>query len=195
MLAKCGKTQPHVATCSHSKQHMAKCMGFVALLWRPRLSRIYVYIYIYIYIYLFIHLFIYTPTGSRRHRTSPPKAQSSEGAGQFELPQKRLRIEILDTVGSSCSIDNCLPTLNTRISSKNSNWEIWARWFPTGLLRAVLRDDGGGGENPKDTITYYNIYYPHNTIYRRLLRFPWKYKWEFKFAKTTRVQVVYGQFS
>ena len=37
-----------------------------------------------------------------------------------------------DTVASNCSIDKCLPNSNKRISSKNLNWEIWARWrLPT----------------------------------------------------------------
>ena len=37
-----------------------------------------------------------------------------------------------DTVGSNCSIDNCLSNFGAMISSKSSNWEKWARWgFPT----------------------------------------------------------------
>ena len=37
-----------------------------------------------------------------------------------------------DTVASNCSTGNCLSNFNRRISSKSSNWEIWARWgLPT----------------------------------------------------------------
>ena len=37
-----------------------------------------------------------------------------------------------DAVASNCSTENCLSNYNKRISSRNSNWEIWARWgFPT----------------------------------------------------------------
>ena len=37
-----------------------------------------------------------------------------------------------DAVAPNCSTENCLPNLNKRISSKNSNFIIWARWgFPT----------------------------------------------------------------
>ena len=33
-----------------------------------------------------------------------------------------------DTGASNCSTGNCLFSFNKRISSKSSNWEIWARW-------------------------------------------------------------------
>ena len=40
-----------------------------------------------------------------------------------------------DTVGSNCSTENCVSIdFNKRRNSKNSNWELWARWgFPTVL--------------------------------------------------------------
>ena len=37
-----------------------------------------------------------------------------------------------DAVASNCSTGNCLPSFNSRRSSKSLNWKIWARWgFPT----------------------------------------------------------------
>ena len=37
-----------------------------------------------------------------------------------------------DAVGSNCSIETCLSNGSKMISSKSSNWTIWARWgFPT----------------------------------------------------------------
>ena len=37
-----------------------------------------------------------------------------------------------DAVASNCPTGNCLSSFNKRVSSNNSNWQIWTRWgFPT----------------------------------------------------------------
>ena len=66
-------------------------------------------------------LTVHVPTAGR-HRSSHLHAHPKREEGTVDW----------DTVASNCSTGNCLSTFNTRISSNNSNWEIWARWgFPT----------------------------------------------------------------
>ena len=58
----------------------------------------------------------------RRHRTGPTSRHHKRGEGTVDW----------DTVASNCSTGNLLSNFNKRISSKSSNWTIWARWgFPT----------------------------------------------------------------
>ena len=84
-----------------------------------------------------------------------------------------------DTVGSNCSIENRLSNFKKRISSKRSNWQIWARWgLPTvssPILKPISQDP-----KPEErvqplglsilyyTISYYTLLY-YNILYSTLV--------------------------
>ena len=98
-----------------------------------KLSCVIIYIYIYIksflllYYYIIILSYFYYYVLSQTRGYVPPDdvGEMLSGWGGEDAVDS-------DAVGSKCSMENCLPKLNKRISSKQPNREIWARCdFPT----------------------------------------------------------------
>ena len=61
--------------------------------------------------------------------TCPANGLRAQGAGPI-FPTLRGGEGTVDwdSAASNCSTGSCLHNFNKKISSKNSNWEIWARW-------------------------------------------------------------------